>query len=69
MRDTDRERGRDTEERQAPCREPNVGFDPRTPGSRPGLQAALNRCATRAALIYLLLMRKREREAGSMQGA
>ena len=29
-------------EKQAPCREPDVGLDPRTPGSHPGLQAALN---------------------------
>ena len=26
-------------EKQAPCREPDVGLDPRTPGSRPGLKA------------------------------
>ena len=26
-------------EKQAPCREPNAGFDPGTPGSRPGLKA------------------------------
>ena len=30
---------RDTEEKQAPFREPNVGLDSRTPGSRPGLKA------------------------------
>ena len=33
-----RERGRDTErqrEKQAPCREPDVGLDPRIPGSHP----------------------------------
>ena len=37
MRDTEREGvgGRDTGrgEKQAPCREPNVGLDPRSPGS------------------------------------
>ena len=37
---TDRERQRET---QAPCREPDVGLDPRSPGSHPGLNAALNR--------------------------
>ena len=37
-------------EKQAPCREPDTGLDPRTPGSCPGLKAALNRWATRAAL-------------------
>ena len=26
-------------EKQAPCREPVVGLDPVTPGSRPGLKA------------------------------
>ena len=27
---------------RAPCREPNVELDPRSPGSGPGLKAALN---------------------------
>ena len=40
-------------EKQAPSREPNVGLDPGSPGSHPGLQATLNRCATGAALYYL----------------
>ena len=36
MRDTERERGRDTDrEKQAPCREPDVELDPRTPGIMP----------------------------------
>ena len=26
-------------EKQAPCREPNVGLDPGSPGSRPGSKA------------------------------
>lgn len=45
-----RERGRSTGrgEKQAPCREPDVGLDPGSPGSLPGLQAALNHCATGA---------------------
>ena len=34
MRDTEREAGTQRE-KQAPCREPDVGLDPRTPGSRP----------------------------------
>ena len=44
MRDTKRKRGRDRqrEKKQAPCREPDVGLDPGSPGSRPGLKAALN---------------------------
>ena len=28
---------------QAPCREPDVGLDPRSPGLRPGPKAMLNR--------------------------
>ena len=42
MRDTHTQRERERaaqREQQAPCREPNVGLDPRTPGSRPGLKA------------------------------
>ena len=40
MRDTQRERQRHRQgEKQAPCREPNMGLDPRTPGSHPGLKA------------------------------
>ena len=39
----DRERGRERQrEKQAPCREPDVGLDPRSPGSGPGPKAALN---------------------------
>ena len=41
-----RERGRQRHrqrEKQAPCREPDAGLDPGTPGSGPGLKAALNR--------------------------
>ena len=40
-RDTGRERGRERE-KQAPCREPDVRFDPGSPGSCPGPKAALN---------------------------
>ena len=53
MRDTERARGRQRHrqrEKQAPCREPDVGLDPGSPGSCTGLQAVLNRCATGAAL-------------------
>ena len=32
--------------------QPDVGFDPRSPGSYLGLQAALNRCATGAAQLF-----------------
>ena len=51
MRDREREREREKErerkrdrqrEKQAPCGEPNVGLDPRSPGSRPGPRVELN---------------------------
>ena len=38
MRDTERQRHRQRE-KQTPCREPDVGLDPRTPGSHPGPKA------------------------------
>ena len=51
MRDTKREREREREighrhrqrEKQSPCREPDAGLDPRSPGSHPRLQAVPNR--------------------------
>ena len=50
MRDTERKRQRHRQrEKQAPCREPDMGLNPGTPRSRPRLQVALNRWATRAA--------------------
>ena len=37
MRDTERERQRHRQrEKQAPSREPDVGLNPKSPGSRPG---------------------------------
>ena len=41
-RKTERDRHRQRE-KQAPHREPDVGLNPRSPGSRPGLKAVLNR--------------------------
>ena len=38
MRDTERQRHRQ-KKKQAPCRKPEVGLDPRTPGSHPGPKA------------------------------
>ena len=36
MRDVERERQRHRQrDKQDPCREPDTGLDPRTPGSRP----------------------------------
>ena len=41
MRDTERDRERQGQgEKQAPWREPNMGIDPGTPGSRPGPRAS-----------------------------
>ena len=43
MRDTEREGQRHRQrEKQALCREPDVGLDPGSLGSRPGPKAALN---------------------------
>ena len=44
-------------EKQAPCLEPHVGLNPGSPGSRPGLKAALNGWATWAALPFYILKR------------
>ena len=38
-RQRERERERQAEREAAPCREPDMGLDPRTPGSGPGLKA------------------------------
>ena len=51
---TERERERASEkqrEKQALCREPDTGLDPRAPGSYPREKATLNRWATGAALF------------------
>ena len=47
MIEREREREREAEthrqrEKQAPCGEPDVGLNPGSPGSCPGLKAALN---------------------------
>ena len=49
MRQRERERERERErqrhrqgEKQAPCQEPDVGLDPESPGSHPGLKVALS---------------------------
>ena len=50
MRDTERAVETQAEGEADSMQKPDVGLDPRSPGSCPGLQAALNRCATGAAL-------------------
>ena len=57
-RDTEKERQRHRKEKQAPCREPNAGLDPRSPGSRPGLKSALNCWTTQAALVATLIHKR-----------
>ena len=50
---TEREREAETQaegEAGSMHREPDMGLDPGSPGSCPGLQVALNRCTTGAAL-------------------
>ena len=49
MIDIEREAETQEEGEAGSMQEPDVGLDPRSPGSRPGLQAALNCCATGAA--------------------
>ena len=39
MRETHREQRHRQREKQAPCRDPTVGLDPKTPGSQPDLKA------------------------------
>ena len=46
-------------EKQAPCREPEMGLEPGSPESRPGLKVALNRWATWDALDHLNKMMSR----------
>ena len=81
MRERERERqGHRQREKQAPCREPDVGLDPGSPGSRLRLQVVPNLCTTGAALegcfiyfiylfiflrFYLFIDTEREREAGT----
>ena len=41
-REREREAETQAEEKQAPCREPDVELNPRSPGSHPRLKAELN---------------------------
>ena len=52
---TDIEMGAETqaEGEAGSTQEPDVGLDPGSPGSHPGLQAALNRFTTGAALEFV----------------
>ena len=57
MKDTEeRERQRHRQrEKQAACREPNMGFDPATPGSHPGPKAGLKLVSHPGVLISFLI--------------
>ena len=54
--ETEREREIQAEGEQAPYREPNVGLNPGSPESCPGLKAALNRWASQPALIFVFIL-------------
>ena len=60
MRDTERERqGHRQRKKQDPCREPDVGLDPRSPGSRPEPKAdaqPLNHPGVTVKTIYKYLL-------------
>ena len=47
-------------EKQAPCSEPDMGLDPGSPGSCPGLKVALNHWATWAAPVSYTHLRAHE---------
>ena len=56
MRDRDRERQRHRQrEKQAPYREPDMGLEPRTPGSHPGLKAGAKPLSHPGIPIHILL--------------
>ena len=58
MRDTKREREAETQAagEAAPCEEPDVGLDPRIPGSHPELQAEAKPLSPPGILVILMLM-------------
>ena len=60
MRDTHTEGQRHRErEKQAPCREPNVGLDPGTTGSRPGLKAGAKPLSHPGIPLFIFIIRKK----------
>ena len=53
MRDTERERQRQRQrKKQAPCRDPYMGLDPRTPGSLPEQKADAQPLSPQASLEF-----------------
>ena len=55
IHDRHRKREREREREMAPCMEPDMGLNPGSPGSHPGLKVALNHWATRAAHLSTFL--------------
>ena len=56
MRDTEIERQRHRQrEKQTPCREPDVGLDPRTQGSRPESKADTQPLSHSGVPIFYML--------------
>ena len=56
MRDTQREA--QAQEKQAPCGEPNVGLNPRTPGSRPESKADVQPLSHPEIPLISILLKK-----------
>ena len=56
MRDTQRQRHRQRE-KKAPCREPDVGLEPRTSRSRPGPKASAKLLSCPGILNYLYYLK------------
>ena len=53
MRDTQRERQRYRQrEKQSPCKEPDVGLEPGTPGSHPGPKAGTQPLSHSSVLFF-----------------
>ena len=55
QREREREAETQAEGEAGSMQEADARLDPRSPGSHPRLQAALNHCATRAALMDMVL--------------
>ena len=59
MRDAEREVETQQRERQAPCREPNAGLDPRIQGSHPELKADAQPLSQPGAPVWMLPIGKK----------
>ena len=50
-------------EKQAPCREPDMGLDPRSPGSGPGPKVALNQWGSHFLMLKLTVQSDNNQES------